>query len=55
MDMPTPCPYCGEISDFADFRTCGECDEMGCRECIPQAWGACPSCSDDDPPKKGDS
>ena len=41
MDMPTPCPECGETKDFSEFRhnpTCDDClskycDNMICDKC----------------------
>lgn len=44
MEMPTPCPSCGETEDLDDMKKCRTCRELFCRSCITRER-KCPDCA----------
>jgi hypothetical protein len=44
MEMPTPCPTCGNIVELNDMNTCGTCKKLYCDECLERPWGDCDDC-----------
>lgn len=46
MEMPTPCPGCGEIVEFDDMIGCRTCNYLFCRDCIGKDR-VCGNCEDE--------
>lgn len=45
MEMPTPCPKCGDTVEFDDMNPCDRCKVIFCNKCLAQPWDTCELCA----------
>ena len=48
MEMPTPCPQCGDTVEFDSMNVCDGCRNLYCKHCLNQSWELCDKCVDDE-------
>lgn len=46
MEMPTPCPQCGECVELNDMNPCDSCEVLYCEQCLEEPWIDCQRCID---------